>query len=407
MFILVSLLFLSGGFLNASFNCTLTTLRLSVLFQPSKVRFMEGTKKDEGLTERNAVLTIVEREGSSYFVVDGDLRNGDRRADGKFMADFFTVVEGRERMKTKRNLYDDAVYEREAQRCSKRKVNYPLQCAGGKETGRSEEETSSNNVPRPEEKRAVAPLNVCPPRLPDKGIRCAGRNCTSRLLWLHEFFIVKERLLRKPKIPSIYQALQFLLGAHLPVGVVGEMTETMRREIWVLGVRYVPSSHVRKFSRRLKGYMFHTELNDDDADIALYGSCPEIVRVDNWLKWHPMSVVLRDVPRIVHADDVKERRVHVVGREKHYVCGVTAVHDLQCDEFRLSRLARANFCMYPEERSGMELNSPSMMWEHIEGVFSQIRHCMRSARQGTSSASFHMPFPVSYYEFWKVCKAFC
>ncbi len=62
---------------------------------------MEGTKKDEGITESNAVLTIVEREGSSYFVVDGDLRNGDRRADGEFMADFFNVVEGRERLKTK------------------------------------------------------------------------------------------------------------------------------------------------------------------------------------------------------------------------------------------------------------------------------------------------------------------
>ena len=71
--------------------------------------------------------------------MDGDPRNGDRCADGKFMADFFTVVEGRERMKTKRNFYDDAVYEREAQRCSKRNVNYPLQCAGGKDTRRSEE----------------------------------------------------------------------------------------------------------------------------------------------------------------------------------------------------------------------------------------------------------------------------
>ncbi len=73
---------------------------------------MEGTKKDEGITESNAVLTIVEREGSSYFVVDGDLRNGDRRADGEFMADFFNVVEGRKRLKSKRNFYDDAVYER-------------------------------------------------------------------------------------------------------------------------------------------------------------------------------------------------------------------------------------------------------------------------------------------------------
>jgi hypothetical protein len=117
-----------------------------------------------------------------------------------------------------------------------------------------------------------------------------------------------------------------------------------------------------------------------------------------------MSTVSRDVPRIVHADDVKNRRVHVAGREMHYVCGATAVEDLHCQEFRLSRLPRRNFFMYPEERSGPESNSASMMCEHIDGVFSQIRLCMRSARQGTSSASFHMPFSVSFYEFWKVCK---
>ena len=369
---------------------------------------MEETKrKSDGITEsKKAVLTIVEREGSSYFVVDGDVRNGDRRADGKFMEEFFTVVEGRERLKKKRNFYVDEVYEGEEQKCKKRNVKNSLQFGVGNDTRGSVQETSSSNVPRPPEKIAIAPHNVRPPRLPDKCIRCAGRTCTSRLLWLHEFYIVKERVVSKSKVPCIYQALQFLLGAHLPEGVVVEMTETMRREIWVLGVRYVPSSYVRKFSRRPKGYMFHTELNDDDGDIALFGSCPEIVRVDNWLKWEPMSVVLRDVPRIVHADDVKNRRVHVAGREKHYVCGVTAVHDLQCDEFRLSRLSRANFCMYPEERSGLELNSPSMMWECIDGLFAQIRHCMRSARQGTSSASFHMPFLVSSYEFWKVCKVF-
>ena len=95
---------------------------------------MEETKrKSDGITEsKKAVLTIVEREGSSYFVVDGDVRNGDRRADGKFMAEFFTVVEGRERLKKKRNFYVDEVYEGEEQKCKKRNVKNSLQFAGGK-----------------------------------------------------------------------------------------------------------------------------------------------------------------------------------------------------------------------------------------------------------------------------------
>jgi hypothetical protein len=86
----------------------------------------------------------------------------------------------------------------------------------------------------------------------------------------------------------------------------------------------------------------------------------------------------------------------------HFVCGVTAIEDLHCQEFRVSRLPRRYFFMYPEHRSGMELNSASMMWEQIDGVFARIRQCMRSARHGTSSATFQMPFPVSAYEFWKV-----
>ncbi len=84
------------------------------------------------------------------------------------------------------------------------------------------------------------------------------------------------------------------------------------------------------------------------------------------------------------------------------MCGVTAIEDLHCQEFRLSRLPRANFFMYPEDRLGMGLNSASMMWEHIELVFSKMRACMRRARHGTSSATYEMPFAVASYEFWKV-----
>jgi hypothetical protein len=61
-------------------------------------------------------------------------------------------------------------------------------------------------------------------RWPEDGIRCAGRKGTTRLLWLHEFYVVNEGTARQPKL-SVYQALQFLVGANYPKGYVEDMTE--------------------------------------------------------------------------------------------------------------------------------------------------------------------------------------
>jgi hypothetical protein len=73
-------------------------------------------------------------------------------------------------------------------------------------------------------------------RRPEEGIRCAGRKGTTRLLWLHEFYVVNEGTSSKPK-RVLYQALQFLLGVHVPVGQVHCMTQESSRDIWVLGIR--------------------------------------------------------------------------------------------------------------------------------------------------------------------------
>ena len=413
---------------------------------------MDGTVEESVVVQSKAITTN-EVNGSSYFVLDRNVGKGDRRSDGSKMADFFEVGEG-ERLKKQRVLFNPSegrvvpkstVDKREFvddncahfnkdppkttvnagvsldfESVSPHKATDIWQClkttmgreqtnmtaSGGQELVECKESEPVTPSPPQLRDQGIESGTPCPPPVPDKGIRCAGRKRTSRLLWLHEFFRVYEIARSKNKFPWIYQALQFKVGAQLPLGVVQEMSDTMRNEIWVLGVCYVPVEYVRKFSKRVKGYMFHTELNDDDGDKALYGKCPEIVRVENCLKWHPMSMVSRDVPRIVHADDIKNRRVHVSGREMHFVCGTTAVEDLDCDEFRLSRLPRRNFYMYPEERSGYELNSATSMWEHIDGVFAQIRQSMRSARQGTSSATFSMPLALSSFEFWKVCTNF-
>jgi hypothetical protein len=59
-----------------------------------------------------------------------------------------------------------------------------------------------------------------------------------------------------------------------------------------------------------------SELNAGDARTTLLGSCPELVRIENSLKWHNMRNVSMEVPRVVHPEDVLQtRRVHVKGRK--------------------------------------------------------------------------------------------
>ena len=200
----------------------------------------------------------------------------------------------------------------------------------------------------------------------------------------------------------VYEALQFSLGEHLPDEEVQNMTERMRRSIWVQGRCHLPAEHVRHFSKSKTGYMFHNELDDGDARTALFGICPEVVRVENWLTWHQMRSVSTEVTRIVHAEDVQTRRVHVAGRKNHFVCGVTACQDLMSKRFTLARLPRTSFSMYPEVKLGMEINSPSMMWAQIDDIFHKVRVCMSCGRQGTTSARFSMPLLCTVYDFWQV-----
>ena len=59
------------------------------LSKTQKVK-MEGTEQ-EGVSVESTAMTTVEVDGSSYFVVDRNRGNGDRRSDGRKMVDFFVV----------------------------------------------------------------------------------------------------------------------------------------------------------------------------------------------------------------------------------------------------------------------------------------------------------------------------
>jgi len=261
--------------------------------------------------------------------------------------------------------------------------------------------------------KSIVKAKVCrgpsPAKEKFKEARCAERGESGMLLWQHEFYFVLEqeemsrRQLAPPK-PYLYQALEFRTGVDLPEEEKKGLSRRQLREKWVLGVAYAPAVNVRMYSTRDKGYLFHSEFNDADARTGLFWRCPEVVRIDNSKAWRAMSKVLLTIPRVVHPDDVYSGVVHVAGRDLHYVCGLCAhekvpknMHAKRKQEpwgFEIKKIIREEggvaiengFCMYPEERLGMTINSVSIMWETVESVFEGIRGVMRAnvrARSGS------------------------
>ena len=251
------------------------------------------------------------------------------------------------------------------------------------------------------------------------GERCAERPGSGMLLWQHEFYFVPERDGSGPPKPYIYEAVEFRKGSDLPEVEKENMSRKQLLETWVLGVAYAPASEIRKWSKREKGYLFHTEVNDTDARTVLFWKCPEVVRIENCTVWRAMSTVLTAIPRVVHPNDVYSGDVHVAGRALHYVCGMC------CDKIIakstkkgqqeegsfdfLKRLIREEpdepfengFCMYPEERLGSNINSAGIMWEMIEEVFEGIRKVMSESGRARSG-SINLMWSRSLLQFWEV-----
>ncbi len=203
-------------------------------------------------------------------------------------------------------------------------------------------------------------------------------------------------------LPYVYQALEFKHGGQLDRKEVEGWGKKKKNEVWVCGVAYAPAFHVRKFNKEKmrEGYLFHTEWNDGDADTALFGNCPELVRVDNSVAWRPMSVVMEQLTR-VHPKDVKVREIHVAGRDLHFVCGVSAVEDLENGSFSFHKIRRGKFYMYPEEALGAGVQSASIMWERVEGLFQGIRDLMQN-NGNSRSGSFSLPWTAACMSFFEV-----
>ena len=203
--------------------------------------------------------------------------------------------------------------------------------------------------------------------------------------------------------PYLYQALKFKHGLSIDPKELEGWGKKQKEEVWVCGVAFAPAFHVRKLNKAKmrEGYLFHTEWNEGDADTALFGQCPEVVRVDNCTAWRPMSVVMGLIPRVVHPIDVKAREIHVAGRDLHFVCGVSAVKSLEKGTFIFKEIPRKHFWMYPEDALGGGVQSASILWERVESLFQGIRDVMQ--KNGNSrSGSFSMPWTAACMTFIEV-----
>ena len=144
----------------------------------------------------------MELEGHNYFVVDQDLSKGDRRSDGPAMATFFQVEAG---STTHNNV-------RESCRVKKRREVSAPPIIGNRDGDTSEEQVRPIGGRRRSKSKGDAdatPYRIVSLRSPIAGIRCAGRNDTTRLLWLNEFYVVHEGTTRKGKNYIYSQELHF------------------------------------------------------------------------------------------------------------------------------------------------------------------------------------------------------
>ena len=238
---------------------------------------------------------------------------------------------------------------------------------------------------------------------------------TSIPLWKHEFYAVckTKGKFNGSKDVYIYQALEFRAGSEMPLQCRNGLSAKQLAEIWVQGVYFASASDVRRSNPELRKDRFIFQKNNaDDWEPcpqykAALGKCPELVKVENCLSWSPMSEVLNMLPRVVHPIDVQTNSVYVNGRNWHYLCGVTAIEVVTTKAkkgtFVLSMLPRKGFCMYPEEKLGGLINSPSSQWDNVEKLFEGFRDIMSSGT-GFTSGSFCVQWTLSCQQFWEVVR---
>ncbi len=71
------------------------------------------------------------------------------------------------------------------------------------------------------------------------------------------------------------------------------------------------------------------------------------------------------------------------------------------EHLRCRKYHEMGFCMYPEEALGPGVQSATIMWEHVQSLFENIRQLMRKSGRARSG-SFFMPWTAVCIKFLQV-----
>ena len=215
------------------------------------------------------------------------------------------------------------------------------------------------------------------------------------MLFLHEFFEVNVRGEGQGTSSQIYQALEFAPQDDGSVHVKGQY--------------YCHPKYVRGHARVPVGTHTYDEASSsEDGDLALRDVAPELVKVDNCTAWFSMASLTDGKPRVVHPDAIKDRSVHIAGKEQHWVCGSVATElapnlpgtgSVGPYGFSVRRIARDDIISRPEDVLGEEYTSCTSEWDNMELVFAGIRGVLRCG-SGARSGSFETPWSLQTFRFW-------
>jgi hypothetical protein len=144
---------------------------------------------------------IVEMKGHQYYVVDQDMSRGDRTSDGPALSNFFiddggstTVNNVREshRLKNRMELAQTVTNESQDRTTDEQQED--------RLDGMRDKPACEEGPSRKKKSTALTNVRLRPPKA---GIRCTGRNETTRQLWLNEFYVVHEGTGGRPVLPIL------------------------------------------------------------------------------------------------------------------------------------------------------------------------------------------------------------